>query len=165
MVYIIVAMEREAESLRKAGCEKVIHICGIGATDLPKTEPGDVILNIGYAGSLGLKVGTVCVPTGVYDKKEDWFITLNKEIGSNSVLCVTATEFVEGGDGNHYPSNTVFDMELGRIAHLPHKRLVSFKIVSDACNEKDCEAFDDDACWKLAWQQFLLWAKQNDIVI
>jgi len=164
MIKIVVAMEREAQSLRDAGCNRPIHICGIGATDLPADLTSeDTILNIGYAGSLALKVGTICIPTGVYDKRNDWFNTLKKEVGNDSALCVTEEKFVEGGDGNRYPANTVFDMELARIAELPHKHLVSFKIVSDNCNEKDCEAFNDAECWKKAWQQFLLWRAQNSI--
>lgn len=164
MIKIIVAMEREAQFLKEAGCNRPIHVCGIGATDLPADLTSeDTILNIGFAGSVGLDVGTVCVPTGVFDQKDDWFTTLKKEIGNDSVLCVTSEKFVEGGDGNHYPKNTVFDMELGRIANLPHKHLVSFKIVSDNCNEKDCEGFSGEDCWKAAWQQFMLWKLQNGI--
>lgn len=152
MVKIIVAMEREAQSLKEAGCTLPIYVCGIGCTDIPAdlTED-DIIVNVGYAGSLKLPVGTICIPIAVYDKKYHLFKPVNDGI-SNGILCVTTETFIEGGGGEYYPPDTIFDMELARIVDLPPTRVISVKIVSDNCNEKACEAFNNAECWKLAWE-------------
>ena len=165
MIKFIVAMDREAESLRKAGCTYDIHICGIGATNLPETTKEDVIVNVGYAGSVGLDIGTVAVPTGVFDEELDWFTTLDRQLAGNSCLCYTAQKFVEAPNSvtEAMPKNTVIDMELGKIIRLKYAELLSLKIVSDACNEKDCEAFNDEAAWKECWQKFKLWKRQKGI--
>ena len=43
---------------------------------------------------------------------------------------------------------SVYDMELRKIAALPHKKLYALKIVSDNLDEADCEAFEDVAAWE-----------------
>lgn len=133
MIYYLIAMERETELLNI----KSPTIIGINATKLPHTTEEDIIINIGYCGGNKIKVGTIIEPNKVVDLKTKEETTLN---GKDNVVCFTSDTFVEQA---HTQQECIYDMELSKIAKLPHKTIYAIKIVSDNLNEKDCENFDN----------------------
>lgn len=133
MIYYLIAMERETELLNIES----LTIIGINATQLPQTTSEDIIINIGYCGSNKIKVGTIVEPNRVVDLKTKEETTLN---GKDNVVCFTSDTFVEQA---HTQQECIYDMELSKIAKLPHKTIYAIKIVSDNLNEKDCENFDN----------------------
>ena len=139
MIYILTAMQREADALG-IPCS----VTGIGAKDLPETTMDDILVNVGYCGAVGLQPGAIVEPdetasyeTGEGSKLETHFDCLHAP-------CFTAEKFVVEPCSL---SPSVYDMELQKIAALPHRELYVLKIVSDNLDEADCEAFEDETAW------------------
>ena len=141
MVYYLFAMPREAEQLDVEN--KVI--VGINAVDTPKITEDDIIVNIGYCGATAdIPVGTIVEPSEAYDAITRDKVVIDKIFGCEDIKCFTASEFVtEPIEENR----NIYDMELYKIAKLPHKKLYTLKIVSDNLNENDCEQYNDKAAW------------------
>ena len=140
MIYYIFAMPREAENVRIEN--KVI--VGINATDPPQTTANDTIVNIGYCGAYGIPVGTIIEPSEVYDIESGKTAKIDKIFGCEDVTCFTSNEFVTEPIVNR---KSIYDMELYKLAQLPHKRIHALKIVSDNLNEEDCVQYNDQAAW------------------
>ena len=140
MIYILTAMQREVDALG-APCQ----VTGIGAKELPETTEDDVLVNVGYCGAAGINPGAIVEPdeTASYETGEGR--TLGTHFDALHVPCFTAERFVME-PCSVFPS--VYDMELGKIAALPHRELYVLKIVSDNLDEADCEAFEDEAAWE-----------------
>lgn len=140
MTRILVAMEREAEALG-ISCT----VIGIGAEALPETDGYDVLVNVGYCGAVGIPVGTVVEPDEAASYETAEGRKLRTHFGCVHAPCFTSRKFVLE------PcclSESVYDMELSRIAALPHKELYVLKIVSDNLDEAACESFNDENAWE-----------------
>ena len=140
MIRILVAMQREADVLRLP-CEVV----GIGATALPETEEDDILVNVGYCGAEEIQPGTIVEPNETADYETGTGSALQTHFDVFHAPCFTSAKFVTEPCSLN-PS--VYDMELARIAQLPHRELYALKIVSDNLDEADCEAFNDEEAWE-----------------
>lgn len=139
MIRILVAMEREAKALG-VPCE----VIGIGAANLPQTNPEDILVNVGYCGGYKIPVGTVIEPLFAGDAATEEVEDLTHHFPCEMHPCFTSETFVTEPLCN---CPAIYDMELFKIRKLPHKQLYCLKIVSDNLDEKACEAFDDAAAW------------------
>lgn len=141
MIYYFFAMQREADMLDVPNK----YVIGINATDMPETTDEDIIINIGYCGSNDCRVGTIIEPTMAVDSKTLDAKIINAIFDCNRLSCYTADSFVtEPLTDKH----CIYDMELYKIACMPHKRLYSLKIVSDNLCEADCEQYNDKNAWE-----------------
>lgn len=101
---------------------------------LPKSE---TILNIGYAGSNKIPVGTFVKVTEVQTAHRLADFNDRRPIGTKfpakyvEAPCYTCTDFVTEWNGDE---PAVFDMELAGIASLGFKEVMSIKKVSDTLN-------------------------------
>ena len=140
MVRILVAMDREAASLGLP-CD----VIGISAKNLPETTDEDILVNVGYCGANDIKPGTIVEPneTAAYETGEGRLLRTHFDV--LHVPCFTSQRFVTE-PCSIFPS--VYDMELAKIAALPHKELYVLKIVSDNLDEADCEEFEDEVAWE-----------------
>ncbi len=140
MTYILAAMQREADSLG-IPCK----VIGIKATDLPETTENDILVNVGYCGAVEIPVGTIVEPDEAASYETVEGRKLKTHFDCLHVPCFTAEKFVTE------PcclSASIYDMELAKIAALPHKDLYVLKIVSDNLDEADCEKFNDEIAWE-----------------
>lgn len=140
MIIYLFAMQREAEMIDVPNK----FIIGINGTNMPETTKEDIVVNLGYCGAYNIGVGTIIEPNVVFDIKTRKKKHINKKFGVKRVRCYTSDEFVTKPIVNF---ESIYDMELYKIAQLPHKKVYSLKIVSDNLNEKDCEDFNDKECW------------------
>lgn len=141
MVYYLFAMPREAEQLDVENK----YIVGINAVEPPVTTADDTIVNIGYCGATAdISVGTIVEPSEAYDSVTKNKVSINKLFGCEDIKCFTASEFVTEPIEE---SGNIYDMELYKLAQLPHKKIYALKIVSDNLNENDCEQYNDSAAW------------------
>lgn len=141
MIYYLFAMQREADQI---DVENKILV-GINAIELPNTTNDDILVNIGYCGATSdIQVGTIVEPSEVFDAKTGDRVVIDKLFGCEDIKCFTADEFVtEPIEENR----NIYDMELYKLAQLPHKKIYSLKIVSDNLNENDCEKYNDQVAW------------------
>ena len=140
MIYILAAMPREAEATG-VSC----RIIGIGAKNLPETTDEDILVNVGYCGAEDIPVGTVVEPNETADYMTGDGVPLQTHFDCIHAPCFTSEKFVTE-PCSVFPS--IYDMELRKIAALPHKELYVLKIVSDNLDEADCEGFEDEEAWK-----------------
>ena len=119
-----------------------IIITGVGGTNIIKALkdlPRDTqILNIGYAGSNTLEIGT-SVSVGkvhTYHPKAEFSETESYNLTIGTHTCYTSTDFVTQCD---FKEPCVFDMELAFICALGFKQVRSIKIVSDNLNIEEYE--------------------------
>ena len=140
MTRVLVAMEREAEALG-IPCT-VIGISGIA---LPETTEEDILVNVGYCGAADIPVGTIVEPGEAASYETGKGRKLRTHFSCVHAPCFTSEKFVVE-PCCLLPS--VYDMELAKIADLPHRELYVLKIVSDNLNEEDCESFNDEAAWE-----------------
>ena len=117
------ATNEEIVALKKAGCTEKIHCCGRGAIDVPETTYDDIIINVGIGRSLGYEIGTVVNPSGCFDIGQDQYFSLYHDSSFGYTLCLTTDFEVEENFCNNYPSNTIYDHELGKLLSLPHKEI------------------------------------------
>lgn len=141
MVYYLFAMPREAEHIEVDNK----YIIGINAVNVPNITCEDTIVNIGYCGATkDISVGTIVEPSIVYSANTGDSVSIDKIFGCEDIKCFTADNFVtEPIEEN----KNVYDMELYKLAKLPHKKIYSLKIVSDNLNESDCEQYNDQEAW------------------
>lgn len=137
--YIVVATPEEVDLAKRFVGSQNIIITGVGGTNvvssLRSLDRNSNIINIGYAGSLNLPVGTrvdidrTCLwhPQCDYQERVFWL-----DDPGAKVSCYTSCDFVTSAD----IENCVFDMELAFIASLGFKSLRAIKIVSDNLNYK-----------------------------
>ena len=141
MVYYLFAMPREAEWL---DVENKM-VVGINAIEPPTTTEDDIIVNIGYCGATAdIAVGTIVEPSEAYDAKTNDRVEIDRLFGCEDIKCFTADEFVTKPIEEN---RNIYDMELYKLAKLPHKKIYALKIVSDNLSESDCEQYNDEASW------------------
>lgn len=138
-VHILIAMEREAEALGLP-----CSVMGIGAENLPSIHPDDIIINIGFCGANGIKLGTIIEPFETVDLQSGERIPLKPHFDCLHTPCYTAEDFVSNP---LFEAGSVCDMELFKIAQIPCKELYVLKIVSDNLNEEECESFSEKEPW------------------
>ncbi len=144
IIYLF-AMEREAEMLNiKEDKKTKKFLIGINGVEMPETCQDDILINLGYCGAYKVDVGTIVEPKKVYDINTNDCLDIDHIFDCPQVECFTSDEFVTSPNRD---SETIYDMELYKIAKLPHKALYSLKIVSDNLSEKDCEAYNDKVAW------------------
>ncbi len=140
MIRILVAMEREADALGLP-----CTVIGIGAKELPETMGDDILVNVGYCGAIGFSPGTIVEPDEAANYETADGMALERHFDCDHAPCFTSEKFV------YEPCSiftSVYDMELAKIAALPHKKLYVLKIVSDNLDEADCEKFNDETAWE-----------------
>lgn len=146
MIRIVVAMEREAKMLAERLPTMLIDVTGIGQVGLiPPTTENDVIVNVGYAGGYHVPVGRLIEPSFALDYGTGEGTSVDHIfVGCGRYRCYTANEFVTEPCTS---LSSIYDMELAKLAKLPHKKLYALKIVSDSLNEQECEAFNGEERW------------------
>lgn len=140
MIKFLFAMQREADMIDVPNK----YIIGINGTNMPITTKDDILVNLGYCGAYDVQVGNIIEPSVVFDIKTREKKHINKKFGVERVRCYTSDDFVTNP---FVKFKSIYDMELYKIAQLPHKKIYSLKIVSDNLNEEDCENFNDKDCW------------------
>lgn len=132
---VVIATTDEVELAKKLTDGSPILITGIGALnvinalkDIPKDTP---ILNIGYAGSNKIAVGTV-VDVGKVKMYHPNVEFSNPEFNlGEGVTCFTSNDFVTE---TKVEEPCVFDMELAYIPALGFYNVKAVKVVSDNLN-------------------------------
>lgn len=142
--YVVIATKDEINLIDDRYRNFPIIITGVGGTNVVRALndiPRDtMIVNIGYAGGLNLKVGEVCQigccstfhPNVVFDEK---VFTLKY----GDMMCYTSGDFVLREQVIDQTERCVFDMELAYILAMGFENVVSFKKVSDNLNLKQYE--------------------------
>lgn len=141
-IKILVATVDEMKSLVPVKYYENTIITGIGIINVLKTireciSPDDIVINIGFAGSRGIKVGTVC-QVGVCKAYQESSI----EQGHNYFNTIdyyptyhlyTTTDFM---NSSNLEETFLVDMELAAYSVLNNKTY-SFKVVSDNFKRSD----------------------------
>ena len=152
MIHYLIAMPREAEMFNKYSDgipDGQVDIIGIGAVDLDESKytDEDILVNIGYAGGYKIPVGNLIEPAYAMDVKTWKAEPIDRVFFIERRMCLTSDRFIEEPMSE---TPHLYDMELFKIARLPHKRIHAIKIISDNLNERDCEEFDGESSWKRA---------------
>lgn len=135
---ILAAEEAEYNKCKEMFPEADVVLMGVGAGNVIKTcsqlPEGTRIINIGYAGSNALEIGTICVVSDSHRLVNGkYFFTDHANplhLCDDGYPCFTNNDFVTETDKT---DATLFDMELNYIAAFsPRLNLIaSVKIVSD----------------------------------
>lgn len=134
---ILAAEEAEYNKCRECFPDVECVLMGVGAGNVIKTcsqlPAGTNVLNIGYAGSNLLEIGTVCVVGDTFRLMDGGYNFVDHanplHLCDDGLPCHTSNSFVTQTDKTE---PTLFDMELNYIAAFPHIRLVgAIKVVSD----------------------------------
>ena len=152
---ILVATVDEMKALIPEKYYKDVIITGIGILNVLKTirekvSPMDLIVNVGYAGSKGIPVGSVCqvkyckpYQVNNIDEGSFEFNTLPNYATTN---LYTSTDFLTSSE---LDENFLVDMEGLAYSILDNKKY-SIKIVSDNLNLEDYgTALDEDYTQKI----------------
>lgn len=149
MIRYIIATPEEAKMLKRYApfiTDNQIDIIGKGATNLDseKYSKEDILINIGYAGGYKIPIGTLIEPAYAMDVLTWRAEPIDRVFMIERRICLTSNRFIEYpmSDGPH-----LYDMELYKIAMMPHKKIHSIKIISDNLREKDFEEFDSNKPW------------------
>ncbi len=140
MIYYFMAMEKEFNKVKADNK----YLIGMNAINMPQTTSDDIIINVGYCGSSHLKIGTVVEPLEAINIDTGVKYSIDPIFNKPHYTCYTSSVFVEETD---ITEQCIFDMELAKIAALPHKKLYSLKIVSDNLDEDAFDAYDPDEVW------------------
>lgn len=108
------------------------------------------IINVGYAGSKGLRIGSV-VPVKAcrcfeFPVLADIGIKNYVKLIDEGVDCYTSIDFVQ--NASNIPEVALFDMELAYIAKFVYSSLHSVKIVSDNLDYVGFKNFDKVEVWQ-----------------
>ena len=133
---ILVASPEEQRLAEKYLPEYTIVYMGIGASnvirtlcELPKDTP---VVNIGFAGSSDLPIGSVNIVSTTWRLKDESFVFDDYhhgyELSPFGIPCYTSNSFVTS---TNLSGGVLFDMELNYIAAFPVRLLGAIKIVSD----------------------------------
>lgn len=135
---ILAAEEAEYNKCREMFPETECILMGVGAGNVIKAcsqlPEGTRVLNIGYAGSNCLEIGTICVVADSYRLVNGHYLFTDHanplHLSAEGYACYTSNDFVTATDKTE---PTLFDMELNYVAAFtPRLELVgSIKIVSD----------------------------------
>ena len=143
---VVIAEKEELKLVDELGYEDYpVLITGVGGVNVIralKSFPRDTeILNIGYAGSNNLPVGTKVVVNSCstyneianFYEKKNIFTTIDFDKKFLRCPCYTATDFVTHTDKKE---SCVFDMELAFICAL-FDNVSAIKVVSDNLNKEE----------------------------
>lgn len=163
MIRYLFAMPREAELFVKVS-EKCpvgsVEIIGIGATEMGEYDEKDILVNLGYAGGHRVPVGALVEPTHAMNAELHEALRVDQLFPIEHRVCFTSDAFVTEPAVKY---RSIYDMELFKIAQQPHKKLYSIKIVSDNLDEAACEAFNEEAIWKVAAGYVAEYLKEADV--
>jgi len=134
---ILIATEQEFSLIPPEALNGgVVIVTGIGISNVIRTlskrhigkkEP---ILNVGYAGSPDLPIGTKCLIGKVRQHAENAEFEMPSWDLGGDVPCYTDTDFVT----ESRLSGCVFDMELAAVCAMGYKNVRAIKVVSDNLN-------------------------------
>lgn len=153
---LLVASPEEERLVKKYLPEYEYLVMGIGASnvihslcELPKGTP---VVNIGFAGSTDMAIGSVCMVSTTWRLKNEEFVFEDYrhgfQISEEGLPCYTSNSFVTSTD---MEGSILFDMELNYIAAFPLDLVGAIKIVSDnLCLEayKHSISRDEDDVWE-----------------
>lgn len=138
---ILVAEQAEAEMVAKYIPEAECICTGVGASNVIKAcsgiPKGRKVINIGYAGSNCLEIGTVALVGRSYRltdgsyQFDDYRNPFEFKVGDGEGVvypCYTSNSFVTSTDKTEA---ALYDMELNYIVAFPFETLGAIKIVSD----------------------------------
>ena len=136
---IVVATDEEYRRFRSYGLDIIKTGVGYGnvykaLADVPRDTS---ILNIGYAGSNSIPIGTYCVISECrhYHPNVEFDEPAYKSL-CGQYVCYTSDDFVTHTD---ITEPVVFDMELYAILSMGFTNVVSIKIISDNLSLKEYE--------------------------
>lgn len=137
-IVILAAEEAEYKMCKQILPEYEVVLMGVGAGNVIKTccqlPEGTKVVNIGYAGSNKLEVGTVVKVSESYRKVDGNYMFTDHanplKLSAEGYACYTNNDFVTETDKT---DAVLFDMELNYIAAFTPRieLLASIKIVSD----------------------------------
>lgn len=145
-------MPKEAKYIKA----KKVFVTGIGCINVIKTlsrlikkgeiKYGDRVINIGYAGSSCLPIGSIvqinkCHRLNKSKTVKEATFYLSDCFDLDNYECTTSDDFVEDG------AFAVADMELAYICAF-FDDVVSLKIISDNINLTEYNSFDSKKTWK-----------------
>lgn len=154
--FILVASPEERRYVEKYLANYKVIEMGIGASNVIRTLcelPSNIpVVNIGYAGSSDIAIGTVCKVSRTYRLKDETFVfddyRHGYELSKDGLPCYTSNSFVTS---TNLKGSCLFDMELNYIAAFPLKLMGAIKIVSDnLCLEayKHTITRDEESIWQ-----------------
>lgn len=152
---LLVASPEEERLVKKYLPDYPLLVMGIGASnvihalcELPKDTH---VVNIGFAGSTDLPIGSVSLVSTTWRLKNELFrfedYHHGYQLSEEGLPCYTSNSFVTSTD---MQGSILFDMELNYIAAFPLKLIGAIKIVSDnLCLEsyKHTIRRDEDSVW------------------
>lgn len=149
MLIVFCAEIEEAQNIKCPEAKIIITgagLCNVIQTPRIIVNPGDTLINIGYAGSNLFPIGTVkavnrcrrLTPSSTIEERE---LILKTKFGA-IVGCYTADDFTEQSTKDI----PLVDMELYYLASI-YPQMESIKIVSDNLNYKDYKTQDLSTCW------------------
>lgn len=149
MLIIFCAEIEEAANIKCPKAKIVITgpgLCNVIQTPRIKVNPGDKLINVGYAGSNVYPIGSVVSPSLVKRFMpsatiEEKALTLTPCY--QQALCYTADDFIENTAIKEVP---IIDMELYYLASI-YPQIESLKIVSDNLNLTEYRAADLQESW------------------
>lgn len=151
MLYIICAEEEESKNLKCPDAEVIIT--GVGLFNVLKSpriniSEGDIVLNIGYAGSNLYEIGEVFSVSSCQRLKPSNTVKEEKQYlypyYFSGADCYTADDFIENGEFEL----PLVDMELYYLS-LIYPNIRAIKIVSDNLNYCDYKKQNFDISWQL----------------
>lgn len=138
---VVISEENELGIVKQLGLNYPVLLTGNGGvnvlTALKSLDKDTYIINVGYCGASGMKIGTAVEIASVNTyHPHAKFIEPNhnlKPLGSNAIkaTCITSTDFVTDNTGYE---NCVFDMELAFICSM-FDNVSAIKVVSDNLNK------------------------------
>lgn len=145
MKLIVIASPCELELARKeielnGWRQAAIAVVGVGGLNviqaLAQIDKDAEILNVGYAGSTDIPIGTRVEVQGValYHPNVEYKET-SYHINETGVMCWTSNDFVLKSD----KKGCVFDMELAYICAMGFNNVKAVKYVSDNCSYEEYE--------------------------
>ncbi|MCQ2150332.1 MAG: hypothetical protein MJY46_00480 [Bacteroidales bacterium] len=167
---ILAAEEAEYNRCREIFPEMECILTGVGAGNIIKTccnlPKGTRIINIGYAGSNNIEIGTVSLVSDSFRYTDGNYVFDDHanplHLSDEGISCYTGNSFFTESDRTE---PTLYDMELNYIASFsPHLELVAaVKIVSDNLS---VDAFLNNAIRESGvLTSDEVWAKVREIIL
>ena len=145
MIRYLVGTQKEADIFMKvySECPKgSIEVVGVRGEYLGNTEEDDILVDIGYAAGYRVPVGAIVEPTCAMDVEK------HEAIRIDTIFPVERRVCFSGYTKEHFGKyRAIFDGRLFKVAHKPHKRIYSIKIVS-----QDMDGYWDGDVHEGAWK-------------
>lgn len=153
---LLIASPEEERLVKKYLPDYEYLVMGIGASNVIKSlcevPKGTTVVNIGFAGSTDISIGSVSLVSTTWRLKNEEFVFDDYhhgyQLSEEGLPCYTSNSFVTSTD---LEGSILFDMELNYIAAFPLNLIGAIKIVSDnLCLEayRHTISRDEDAVWE-----------------